>query len=74
MARVDEKAAACFARLQAPEFQPVMTWLDAVYQETVEQLLVANATEVMRALQARAQFIKEFRELVTRSGDRQPKQ
>jgi hypothetical protein len=62
--RVDERTARCFALLRAPEMQPLIEFLKARRQETLERLGEATGEEMKSRLQGRQIELKEFLEMV----------
>jgi len=62
--RVDERTARCFALLRAPEMQPLVEFLKARRQETLERLGEATGEEMKSRLQGRQIELKEFLEMV----------
>jgi hypothetical protein len=62
--RIDERAARCFALLRAPEMQPLVEYLKARRQETLERLGEATGEEMKSRLQGRQLELKEFLEMV----------
>lgn len=64
MVRVDERTARCFALLRAPEMQPLVEFLKARRQETLERLGEATGEEMKSRLQGRQIELKEILEMV----------
>jgi hypothetical protein len=62
--RVDERTARCFALLRAPEMQPLVEFLKARRQETLERLGEATGEEMKSRLQGRQLELKDFLEMV----------
>lgn len=63
---IDERVAGCLARLNAPDFGPLMEFLKARQQETLMRLVeVQDVNQVLR-LQGRSSELKEILELVGR--------
>lgn len=64
MVRVDERVARCLTVLRSQEFKPLLEFLKARQQETLERLVDAQDKEQMVRLQGRALELKDFLELV----------
>lgn len=59
MIKIDQKIALCFGRLRHSEFAPLMDYLKAQYEETLDRLVTANP-EIVRDLQGKAKILKEL--------------
>jgi hypothetical protein len=68
MVRVDERVANSLARLRAEEFAPLIEWLKNCQAESLEKLSQADGNQIYR-LQGEAVVLKEFLELIDRSGE-----
>lgn len=64
MVRVDERIARCLALLKSPEFKPLLEFLQARKQETLDSLVNVQDKDQMIRLQGRAIELKEILELV----------
>jgi len=64
LVRVDERVARCLLQLQSAEFKPLLEFLQARQQETLDRLVDAQSTDQMVRLQGRAVELKEILELV----------
>lgn len=64
MVRVDERVARCLTVLRSQEFKPLLEFLKARQQETLERLVDAQDKEQMVRLQGRALELKDFLELI----------
>lgn len=67
MVRIDERVARCLTMLRSPEFKPLLEFLSARQQETLDRLVDAQDKDQMVRLQGRAVELKEFLELVQQS-------
>lgn len=67
MVRVDERVARCLSLLRSPEFKPLLEFLEARKQETLESLVNVQDKDQMVRLQGRAIELKEILELVGQS-------
>lgn len=73
MLRLDEQVARCFQRLQAKEFEPLLEYLKASRQDTLETLVGTVQKEQIYRLQGEAAIladllghVKNSNELVTK--------
>ena len=64
MVRVDERVARCLALLRSPEMQPLIEFLKARRQETLERLGDVQGEEMKSRLQGRNLELKELLEMV----------
>ena len=64
MVRVDERVARCLALMRSPEMQPLIEFLKARRQETLERLGEATGEEMKSRLQGRNLELKEILEMV----------
>lgn len=64
MVQIDERVARCFSLLNAPEFEPLRKYLQAVQQETLDRLVAAQDVNQVLRLQGRSAELKEILELV----------
>jgi hypothetical protein len=59
MSKLNEDVARCFGRLRHSEFAPLLEFMKAQYQETVDSLIVADP-EVVKMLQGKARLLKDY--------------
>lgn len=64
MVRVDERVARCLVLLKSPEFKPLLEFLQARKQDTLDSLVNVQDKDQMIRLQGRAIELKEILELV----------
>lgn len=64
MVRVDERVARCLALMRSPEMQPLIEFLKARRQETLERLGDVQGEEMKSRLQGRNLELKEILEMV----------
>lgn len=64
MVRVDERVARCLALMRSPEMQPLIEFLRARRQETLERLGDVQGEEMKSRLQGRNLELKEILEMV----------
>lgn len=64
MVRVDERVARCLALMRSPEMQPMIEFLKARRQETLERLGDVQGEEMKSRLQGRNLELKEILEMV----------
>lgn len=64
MVRVDERVARCLSVLRSPEMQPLLEFLKARRQDTLERLGDVQGEEMKSRLQGRNLELKEILEMV----------
>lgn len=68
MTRIDRTVASNLLRLQAPEFEPFVGYLNQVHLETMQMLVDVRDEAQLRTLQGRAQLARELLEMIRTSG------
>jgi len=66
--RIDERVARCLGHLRSEEFAPLLEWLRNCQADSLDKLTAADGNQIYR-LQGEAGVLKEFLELVGRSGE-----
>lgn len=64
MIRVDDRVARCFSLMRTQDMQPLVEYLKARRQETLERLGEATGEEMKSRLQGRQIELKEILEMV----------
>lgn len=64
MVRVDDRVARCFSLMRTQDMQPLVEYLKARRQETLERLGEATGEEMKSRLQGRQIELKEILEMV----------
>lgn len=64
MVRVDDRVARCFSLMRTQDMQPLIEYLKARRQETLERLGEATGEEMKSRLQGRQIELKEILEMV----------
>ncbi len=64
MIRVDDRVARCFSLMRTQDMQPLIEYLKARRQETLERLGEATGEEMKSRLQGRQIELKEILEMV----------
>lgn len=64
MVRVDDRVARCFSLMRTQDMQPLLEYLKARRQETLERLGEATGEEMKSRLQGRQIELKEILEMV----------
>jgi hypothetical protein len=62
--RIDERIARCFSQLRAQEFQPLVEYLKAERNETLEALTQVQDQNTIYRLQGKAVLLKDLLEYV----------
>ena len=62
--RIDERTAQAFSRLRAPEYAPLVAYLEAQRQRTLENLAVATTEVQIFRLQGESETLKRVLELI----------
>jgi len=67
MVQIDERTARCFSMLRSPEFKPLIDFLTARREETLERLCDVTDPNLMVKLTGKAIELKEFLEYVDKA-------
>lgn len=67
MIKLEPQVVRCLGLLRSPELAPLMEYLKATRQHTLEQMAQAQTQDQILRMQGEARFLKEFIELVAKS-------
>ena len=67
MSQVDKHVASCFLRMKAPDFEPYVKYLGAVYQKALVDMSMVSDPDNWKQLQGRAKLAKELLDFVESS-------
>lgn len=69
MSQLNRFIASSFMRLKAPEFEPLIGYLNSVHQTALESMAQVKDPDHWRKLQGRAQLAKELLDTIASSSD-----